>query len=165
MERSPSGDWINLNVPVRLAETMLNTRYGVYQHKRELSNRVVRSLSYSLPRSLHDHIDLITPTTMFGSTRSMKTTSFIQNGISPVAAISNGADQKGPSGFDVPASCKTMITPDCLAKLYGTRGYVPKETKRNSIGIAGYLDEFANLADLQVRPPPSPPFSLTIELN
>lgn len=148
MERSPAGDWIIINVPVRKAEKMLDTSYGIYQHKRDLTNRVVRSLSYSLPRSLHSHIDVITPTTMFGTMRAMKSTSFVQSSVSPVPA-SEGVEESGPSGFSVPASCNTKITPDCLARLYGTKGYVPKATKKNAIGIAGYLDEFANDADLQ----------------
>lgn len=78
----------------------------------------------------------------------MKSTSFVQTDVAPVPA-SEGVEENGPSGFSVPASCNTKITPDCLARLYGTKGYVPKATKKNAIGIAGYLDEFANDADLQ----------------
>lgn len=152
MDRSPAGDWINLNVPVRTAEQMLDTKYNVYKNKRDESNRVVRALSYSLPRSLHDHVDVITPTTMFGTMRAMKSTAFIQKD-APKPAIDDGVTVTGPSGFAVPTSCNNAITPDCLRQLYGTANYTPAATDTNSIGIAGYLDEFANIADLKVCGP------------
>jgi tripeptidyl-peptidase I len=49
----------------------------------------------------------------------------------------------------VPSSCATTITPTCLRALYNTSTYVPKATATNVMGVAGYLSEFANNADLQ----------------
>lgn len=54
------------------------------------------------------------------------------------------------SGMTVDASCNTTITIKCLQQLYNAVGYVPKATKINSIGITGYLEQFANIADLQI---------------
>ena len=48
------------------------------------------------------------------------------------------------------STCDEFITPDCLRALYNTSTYVPKATNVNKLGVAGYLDEFANDADLQV---------------
>jgi len=42
-----------------------------------------------------------------------------------------------------------VITPSCLRALYNTAGYIPKATHKNKLGVAGYLDQFANRADLQ----------------
>jgi tripeptidyl-peptidase I len=151
MQKSPAGDWVNLNVPVRLAEQMLNTEYNVYQHKRDASNRVVRALSYSLPRSLHDHVDVITPTTMFGTMRSMRSKVFVQPAVhAPGPEIEEGRMIMGPAGIAVSSSCNRAITPTCLMQLYGTSGYIPASTSKNSIGVAGYLEEYASYADLTV---------------
>lgn len=149
-ERTPAGDWVSIVVSVRLAEQMLDAQYGVYQHKHDSSNQIVRTLSYSLPQHLHGHVDVITPTTMFGSMRPMKVTSFIEPSV-PLepAALSNG-HTKGQCGFEVPDSCNYQVTPSCLMALYGTQGYVPKATGKNSIGIAGYLDQYAIYSDLNV---------------
>ncbi|KAG1842351.1 hypothetical protein F4604DRAFT_1597506, partial [Suillus subluteus] len=38
--------------------------YHVYKHDKT-RERIVQTTSYSLPEILHDHIDLIQPTTMF----------------------------------------------------------------------------------------------------
>lgn len=53
----------------------------------------------------------------------------------------------------VPSSCSDTITPSCLRALYKTSDYVPRATKKNKLGVAGYLNEFASRADLQVRSP------------
>ena len=43
----------------------------------------------------------------------------------------------------VPSSCSDTITPSCLRALYKTSDYVPRATKKNKLGVAGYLNEFA----------------------
>ncbi|KAJ7860439.1 peptidase S8/S53 domain-containing protein [Mycena olivaceomarginata] len=75
--RSAGGEWITIHVSVAQAERMLDTKYGVYYHAASGSS-VVRTMGYSLPTELHSHIDVITPTTYFGTFHSMRSTSFIQ---------------------------------------------------------------------------------------
>ncbi|KZT34237.1 subtilisin-like protein [Sistotremastrum suecicum HHB10207 ss-3] len=145
--RSPAGDWLNLRVPVSLVEKMLDTKYNVFRH-RESENLVVRTMSYSLPRELHDHVQVITPTTMFGGLRGMKKTSFLNPKPAPESLV-EGTPFAGQAGQAVPTSCNNAVTTSCLQALYGTTNYVPTATANNSIGIAGYLEEFANAADLQ----------------
>lgn len=119
------------------AERMLGTKYSVYHHPRS-GEKVVRTLAYSLPRELHPHIDVVAPTTYFGTMRSMRATSFLQP---EIKAIDNSVDN---STLDVdatvPSSCATTITPACLRALYNTVNYVPSQTSRNGLGVAGYLD-------------------------
>ncbi|MBW0490635.1 hypothetical protein O181_030350 [Austropuccinia psidii MF-1] len=62
---SSNKDWVTIkNVPLRKAEAMLNTTYHYYQH--DDGEVLIRTESYSLPLNLHNHVDLIQPTTMFG---------------------------------------------------------------------------------------------------
>ncbi|XP_006462127.1 hypothetical protein AGABI2DRAFT_193429 [Agaricus bisporus var. bisporus H97] len=142
IDRTGSGNWVTVRVSVAQAERMLGTKYNVYRHSKS-GESVVRTMSYSLPSELHSHIDVVAPTTYFGTMKSMRVTSFLQPEIEPVDPSAK------PSA--APASClsTTVITPDCLRDLYNTADYVPSATSRNAIGIAGYLDEFANRADLQ----------------
>ncbi|KAF9564221.1 subtilisin-like protein [Agrocybe pediades] len=145
-QRSKAGDWITLRVSVAQAESMLNTKYNIYEHGPS-GDQVLRTLSYSLPQELHAHVDVVSPTTYFGTLKSMKKTSFLQPNIKPisdeVAALVPGSDAT------VPSSCSTTITPTCLRDLYNTSTYLPAATGTNKLGVAGYLEEFANLADLQ----------------
>ncbi|OCH90623.1 subtilisin-like protein [Obba rivulosa] len=148
---SPARDWLSLQLPLARVEAMLSTKYHAYQHV-ERRDTTIRTLSYSLPRALHDHIDVIHPTTLFGNMHDFRATSHITSSGATFDSIaaSNGATVKGSAGQDIPISCNTTVTPACLQVLYRTDGYVPKAAdKGNRIGIAGYLEQFVNFADLQ----------------
>ncbi|KAJ3995479.1 peptidase S8/S53 domain-containing protein [Lentinula boryana] len=135
---SSSDRWITVNIPVSLAETLLNTKYHVYAHTGS-EEKIIRTLEYSLPRHLHDHINLVSPTTYFGTTRSMKVTSHLEPD-RPTLSLS--------SDVTPPSDCSTTITPTCLKDLYNTVNYTPTQITTNKIGITGYLEQFASNSDL-----------------
>lgn len=149
-QRSPAGEWVTIIVSVAQAERMLGTKYNVYHHAKS-GQDVVRTLGYSLPKELHSHVDVVAPTTYFGTLRSMKSTSFVQHDVKPITPAEVEAASLVPvSNAVVPTSCARTITPACLRALYNTSTYVPTQTATNKLGVAGYLGEFANTADLQV---------------
>jgi tripeptidyl-peptidase I len=157
---SGGGDWVTLRVTVAQAERMLNAKYNLYHHPVS-SERVVRTMGYSLPRELHFHVDVVTPTTYFSTLRSMRATYFVQSGSTQVEDISQG---QSTSAAVPSSSCNTVITPSCLRTLYNTISYTPAATNVNKLGVAGYLNEYANRADLQVRLG-FPIFGLTLNLR
>ena len=54
------------------------------------------------------------------------------------------------SSDTVPASCSSIITPTCIQALYGVP--TTKATQStNKIGVSGFIQQFANNNDLQVR--------------
>ncbi|PSR82588.1 hypothetical protein PHLCEN_2v6021 [Hermanssonia centrifuga] len=150
VQRMNGGSWLTVPVKVEQASRMLNTTYSIFQHD-STSEYIVRTTSYSLPTILHDHIGVVSPTTYFSTMRSMRTTSFLQPHIKPLDNdIDTAAKLVDPGSLaTVPSSCSTTITPACLRALYNSTTYVPKATATNKLGIAGYLEEFANNADLQ----------------
>lgn len=155
VQRSSAGDWLSLSVPVSQAEHMLGTKYSIFFNP-GTSNYLVRTTSYSLPKAIHSHVNVVAPTTYFGSLKKMKTTSFVDPAIQAISDADiteqREAFAKGLQGLAaVPSSCARTITPACLQALYNTTGYTPKATAINKLGVAGYLEEFANDADLQVR--------------
>lgn len=155
LTRSSSGDWISLSVPVGRLEQMLGTKYHVYKHS-ATETTLIRTTSYSLPRILHDHIAVVTPSTHFGHPKPQHKTSFIQRieGVFSgdvdrvtILATNNAA---ADDNLAVNSTCNSQITPSCLNALYNI-SYTPVSTKNNSLGVAGYLNQYANHADLQVR--------------
>lgn len=150
ISESTNGDFVTLRVTVEQAERMLGTKYNVYRHDLT-SEYIVRTMGYSIPRDVHGHVDVVTPTTYFGTMRSMKATHFL----SPNAnIIQDDIDfqkdiHKLGNLASVPASCGRTITPSCLRSLYNTASYTVKANATNKLGIVGYLEEFANFADLQ----------------
>jgi tripeptidyl-peptidase-1 len=62
---NPAGDWISIpSISVEDAENLLQTRYSVFVHKND-GTSVVRTPEWSLPVYLHQHIDVVQPTTSF----------------------------------------------------------------------------------------------------
>ena len=45
-------------------------------------------------------------------------------------------------------SCTTKITLSCIMRLYNAVGYKPHATRKNTIGITGFLEQYANQRDL-----------------
>ncbi|KAJ7221468.1 subtilisin-like protein [Mycena pura] len=151
---TPSGDWITFSVPVSKANEMLDAEFAVFTHV-ESGKQSIRTLEYSLPAELTQHIKLVAPTTSFS--RPLRS--------GPMFTFSNAAV---PSPDATPAaSCNTTITPACLQALYNIPT-TAATNKNNGIGVAGFDDQFANKADLTqflkaLRPdmPSSTSFALT----
>lgn len=148
LSRNAAGDWVKVKVPVSLAEKMLDTTYHVYTHVSGTS--AIRTTSYSLPEHLHEHIDLVQPTTLFSNFRHQRTNfHFDKDATLQVDANAPPISVPSASGGHVDASCNQTITITCLQQLYNAVGYVPSATNGNKIAVTGYLEQFANHADLQ----------------
>lgn len=147
--RSPAGDWVKVRVPISLAEEMLDATYHVYEHAD--GDTLVRATSYGLPEHLHPHVEFVQPTTLFSRFRANKATfHFVEDApASSAAADAPAIDVPSASGGTVDASCNTNITVTCLKQLYNAVGYTPSAKSGNEVACTGYLDQFANLQDLQ----------------
>lgn len=134
---SNAKDWIKLDIPVSLAEKMFDTEFHVWEHA-DGSEPVVRTTRYSLPVHLHDHIEVVQPTTLFARLGPQRRPVVVE----PEVDFNDLA---------IPdSSCNSAITLKCLADLYNFTGYTPQAARLgNSIGITGYLEEHATNSDLQ----------------
>ena len=63
LAHSPSKDWIHIVVPIEKAEELLQTSYSTFQHWD--GSTLNRAPEWSLPVHLHEHIDVVQPTTSF----------------------------------------------------------------------------------------------------
>ncbi|KAH9939929.1 Pro-kumamolisin, activation domain-containing protein [Amylocystis lapponica] len=128
LSRSPAQDWVTVTVPVMLAEKMLDTDYHVWVHD-ESGHTLVRTTSYSLPEHLHEHIDLVQPTTAF--------TRFTNQAII--------------HRLPVNATCNNTITIQCLKELYNAVNYMPSGSANgNQIAVTAYIENYANFDDLHM---------------
>ena len=65
-------------------------------------------------------------------------------------ALKTNKAKNNLSSDAVPASCDSVITPTCVQDLYGIP--TTKATQRTKqLGVSGFIEQFANNADLQVR--------------
>lgn len=60
---SPADDWVSIVVPIEKAEELLQTSYTKYAHSD--GSTLSRAAEWSLPLHLHEHIDVVQPTTSF----------------------------------------------------------------------------------------------------
>lgn len=141
-------DWIKMNVTIGQAEELLKAKYSYFRDDED-KQTILRTLSYSLPVELHEHILLVQPTTMFGM-KPMR--SFIRKieemPVPQLAPLS--ATYKHGSALNVTA-CNATITPQCLEVLYNFKDYVVEAPKgKNKLGVNGFLDQFAQYEDLRI---------------
>ncbi|KAM5534011.1 hypothetical protein V8D89_012331 [Ganoderma adspersum] len=137
---SASGDMVTIQVPATKANTLLNANFTTYVH--EASNTtMVRTLAYSLPDAVHDHIAFVYPTTQF-IPPSKSRVEFKAIGAPTFSKRSRS------KRADVPAQCAQVVTPACLQALYNIPP-TPASAQGNSLGVSGFGGEVANPGDLK----------------
>ncbi|KAH9896586.1 family S53 protease-like protein [Cubamyces lactineus] len=121
---TPAGDWLELNMNVSKANTLLAANFSRFTHGSS-GLETVRTLSYSIPAGLKGHVDLVHPTTTF-----------------PVPVDSNVSVGK-KRAFHEPmmpratsSNCSNGTTPACLQELYHIPT-TPATVKSNRFGVTG----------------------------
>ncbi|KAJ7065772.1 family S53 protease-like protein [Mycena amicta] len=137
---SPNGDWVSITLPVSKANSLFAANFQSFSHP-ELSERITRTLSVSLPAALVGHVEVVHPTIEFTD---------------PTPRVSRrriGIPKTKAGKRDVPASCDSadpnvLITPTCLQELYGIPT-TPATSPNNTLLVTGYVAEWAQATDLK----------------
>ncbi|KAH9164787.1 subtilisin-like protein [Lactarius sanguifluus] len=140
------GSWLTLTgVPVSQANDILGASYQLYNHV-ETNHTVLRTISYSVPEALHEHIHTIVPTTYFGSppTEGRKLRMHPNSAVWARAEAGSGESVRVLSSRDL----EGYVTSSYVRWLYNTGGYRPAAVDRNVIGIAGYDGQYPSPKDL-----------------
>lgn len=146
-----TGNWIFFQPTVLEAEQMLKTKFSWYRNT--LTNTMItRTLEYSVPKSLLEHVDFIYPSVHFSIVRLSQSTSLGRSsfdaGHSLDALRSRSSDsQKPPLNATF---CNHTITPECLKALYNVDlTDIALTTGENSkLAICGFDKEYAKYRDL-----------------
>ena len=124
------GEYVNFATTISSANKLLNAQFNTYQ-----SNGVkkIRTLQYSIPSSLKQHVDLIHPTTYFGK-------------MVPQAPVARQSPRTVEDRTTDP-SCAALITPKCLKEIYNIN-YTPDPKSGSKIGFGSFLNQSARYQDL-----------------
>jgi tripeptidyl-peptidase-1 len=126
---------------------MMKTKFLTYRHVLDNRSDAIRTTKVELPRNVMPHIKMIHPTTRFIQIREQSSDiSRIRDEPLAVARFEASANehQVAPS-----QSCNYTITPTCLRELYNIKGVEIKDpSKVGSIGVAGFLRQYARFNDL-----------------
>ncbi|KAI0266714.1 subtilisin-like protein [Gloeopeniophorella convolvens] len=163
---SVSKGWVDVNATVAEIESLLDTEYHVYTHPS--GHEQISCDSYSLPKHIQDHVDLVKPTVHFNHRVPHDPVYLPKRSVNKLGLPSsfNGPKTNGEKITITPTldNCDKFTTPDCLRALYSIN-YKPIVPHLNSYGIveftpqaylAGDLDLFfANFSKSQVGKRPN----------
>ncbi|KAF8142689.1 family S53 protease [Mycena galopus ATCC 62051] len=137
---SPAGDVLQISLPASQANALFAAQFSAFTHTASGTSSI-RTLSYSLPAALTEHIQFVHPTVVF--------TPPLSNPPGMTAINHKRDDEMLKRTGAVPASCTSKITPACVQALYGIP--TTKATSSgNIIAVSGYANQFANSQDLSL---------------
>ncbi|EXJ77231.1 hypothetical protein A1O3_10389 [Capronia epimyces CBS 606.96] len=137
-------DWITLTLPVAQVERLLHTKYSVYQHQD--GTKLVRTTQWSLPRSLHEHVTTIQPTTAFLRANPKGETVLTvptEVDLDQLTAAANSSSLNRVCNF-------AGMTTACLRTLYNTVNYSVQASSKNQIGFTNYLGQVSSRSDARL---------------
>ncbi|KAH9941656.1 subtilisin-like protein [Epithele typhae] len=154
---SASGDMLDLHLTVHQANALLDANFTSYVHTGS-NKTMIRTLAYSLPASVHDHVAWIYPTTQFIAPSPDAPTVDVEAFTTPAQSKSKSKrGLRARDDFQIPQElCGKVVTPECLMKMYN----IPTgraSAEGNSIAVSSFGDENALDSDLgtfisQARP-------------
>lgn len=166
---TPGSDWIKASVPVRQAETLLHSKFYQFVHDDD-GNTLVRTLEWSIPGHLRDHIDVIQPTNSFFQTVPQDRYGGIPkpqwdlDGRLPTYEELMEEDLIERGHLDVPAlkdlpahptvdqACNRLaVSSLCLRVMYGTLDYEVQQQppdNTNKVGLVNFLGNNNNRSDV-----------------
>ncbi|KAH9940518.1 family S53 protease-like protein [Epithele typhae] len=133
---SPAGDWLTFDVPVSKANELFDADYTVFKHTD--GQELIRTLSYSIPKDLAAHIDVVHPSNTFA----------VASRAPVFKAVQAQSSASNLTSRAVPSSCASTVTPACLQAMYG----IPTTSSgksTNVLAVSGFIDQWANQADLK----------------
>ncbi|KAJ3732596.1 family S53 protease-like protein [Lentinula guzmanii] len=153
-------DWLSLTIPISTVNSLFDAEYQIYT---EIGGptQLIRTLAYSVPVDLQQHINLIYPSTDF--VRNIQGPK-LRTSVVPGSSSNNTANARAQQ---IPFSCKVGITPTCLQNLYGIPTTNATQAS-NTLGVSGFMKQYPQMADLEMfltRLRPDIPISTTYTLQ
>jgi tripeptidyl-peptidase I len=162
-------DWIKASVPVRQAESLLHSEYHWFVNEDD-GGTLIRTLEWSVPKHLEEHIEVIQPTNSFFRTVPQDRYGGIPKpqweleGRIPTYEELVEEDLVERGHLDVPAladlpphptvdqACNRLaVSSLCLRVLYGTLDYQVQQqapNNTNKVGLVNFLGNNNNRSDV-----------------
>jgi tripeptidyl-peptidase I len=145
-----TGNSIWFKTDVSTANTMLGTSFNYYSDNTGATK--LRTTAYSVPESIAEHVDLISPTTYFGKSRAMAALrTEAKRGLQPekverlarrqVPSVCNGTIVFQGETFNI-------FQPECLRIEYNVNDYTPDVSAGSTIAFGSFLNQSASFSDL-----------------
>ncbi|KAK4565465.1 hypothetical protein LTR86_004082 [Recurvomyces mirabilis] len=148
---SSEGGVVSFSTTVGQANQLLNTTFGLYTNG---AMTKLRTMEYSVPDHLGDAVDLITPTTFFGTTKSQRAIPVTETAAETVPS-KRQEDPSCQTTITIPISknrtkAYSVLTPTCLKELYNIGDYKVDVNSGSTIAFGSFLNESASYSDLAI---------------
>ncbi|KAH9059257.1 subtilisin-like protein [Lactarius vividus] len=137
---SPFGDWIGFETTVSHANVLFDADFSTFVHDGS-GKSAIRTLAYSIPASLGDHLQLIHPTTSFPTLNDI-------GGKPVVRSLAKNMLRQNITSAVTSTLCDAVMTPECVQQLYKIPRTLASRSS-NKLAVSGFDQEFANRADLR----------------
>jgi len=132
--------FVNFATDVATANRMLGASFAYYDVQGTMK---LRTKEYSVPDAMAEHIELVTPTTYFGTTKSDPA---ITNVVLPLTSAPLARRQApGPGAA---TNCSRAFTPACFELAYNYGAYQADPAAGSRVGFASFLNQSARQEDL-----------------
>lgn len=131
------GAFVDFATDLTTANRVFNASY---QHYTTGNMTKLRTLSYSIPDSIQEHVVLLDPSTYFGNTEA-----FHPKAYAPTAVKRSERVQSKPRAD---ASCGDGITPACLREMYSIGEYSPEVAAGSRVGFGSFLGQSSLRTDV-----------------
>jgi tripeptidyl-peptidase I len=150
------GWYVNFGTNVTTANDLLSSQFQFFLVD---GTEKLRTLEYSVPEQLAEHIELISPTTFFGKTRTLVPIPSDPSESDPGSRRHHQANTLARKNIEglVPGikepwsnkTCSKSITPKCMEEMYRYGNYVPDPVASGSrVGFGSFLNASACTKDL-----------------
>lgn len=129
------GWYINFATTVSKANSMLTSSFKNFMVD---GVEKLRTLEYSVPDELVEHIDLVSPTTFFGRTKAHMPIS--REGLPRVLGVRQSSNTS--------LNCARLTEPGCLEEMYNYGDYKEDATSGSRVGFGSFLNQSAIQTDL-----------------
>lgn len=140
ISHSVNKGWLHFNVPASQAESLLNTEYFEHEHALTPGKWSVACDEYHLPSHIRDHVDYVTPGIKHLGIhkRTVSRSAPWQGKPPPYLPFRPGRPLHGNL-----SDCDQLVTPQCIAALYGIPEPQRGQGRKNALGIYEEGDFYA----------------------
>lgn len=134
------GAFVDFAADLATVEAMLGAKYQYYAKDGVTK---LRTLEYSVPDDVQNHVALVEPTTYFGNAMPLSTQED-----HPKMRPRSDAVTTSSGGDSTPGCTGNAMYPECLKDLYKIGNYTPDASSGSKIGFANFLNQSTILTDL-----------------
>lgn len=140
-----NGHMVSFTATVGQANELLEASFKLYTNG---ASEKLRTMSYSIPDEVREHVDFISPTTYFGDTMAHRAIARPESSVLAKRDLPPDCSRVWTRVYNGTTYNRVLIGPECLKALYDIGDYKVDVSVGSTVAFASFLEESASYADL-----------------